>query len=224
MGQIGTLRDSLGHELAITPKTIYFRPQNMRYKVLDQNGLNFLTLTIVEWIDIFTRPVYKDIIIDSLRFCQENKGLLVFGYVIMSNHLHLIARAEEEATGLSNILQSFKRHTARQFLIYMQNPKNPESRRKWMLNHFAFNARKNRTNSQHQVWQRDNHPFALYTPRLIRQKLAYLHYNPVRAKIVTEPEDYLHSSASNYVRGEGLLDVIVMEDIWNEEGYIDLGM
>ena len=55
----------------------------MRYKILDQNGLNFLTLTIVEWIDLFTRPVYSDIVIESLRYCQKEKDLMIFGYALL---------------------------------------------------------------------------------------------------------------------------------------------
>ena len=62
----------------------------MRYKILDQNGLNYLTLTIVEWIDLFTRPVYSEMILNSLRYCQEHKELKVHAFVIMPSHLHLI--------------------------------------------------------------------------------------------------------------------------------------
>ena len=97
----------------------------MRYKILDQNGLNYLTLTIVEWIDLFTRPVYKDIIIDSLKYCQEHKELKIHAYVIMSNHLHLILSTEASA-GLSSILRSFKSHTAKQILKYLQDKTQPE--------------------------------------------------------------------------------------------------
>ncbi|MCB9325992.1 MAG: transposase [Lewinellaceae bacterium] len=195
----------------------------MRYKILDQNGLNFLTLTVVEWIDLFTRPVYCNIVLDSLRFCQEKKGLLLFSYVIMSNHLHLIVRTENK-TGLSRVLQSFKTYTSNQFLDYLHDPKNPESRREWLLNHFAFNARKNSTNSHHNLWQGDNHPIALYSPKVIRQKLDYIHLNPVRSGVVSFPEHYRYSSASNYFSGKGLLDVIIFEDIWNDIGYINTGM
>ncbi len=194
----------------------------MRYKIIDQQGLNFLTLTIVEWIDLFTRPLYCEIILDSLRFCQKEKGLLVFGYVIMPSHLHLIVRTDK-TTGLSPIIQSFKSFTAKRFLAYLKDTTKPESRRDWLLNHFAFNARKGKTHSQHQVWQRDNHPIALYSPRVIRQKLAYIHLNPVQAKIVERPEHYLFSSASNYATGTGLLDVLVIEDIWNDVGYVHTG-
>ncbi len=195
----------------------------MRYKILDQHDLYFLTLTIVEWIDLFTRPVYKDMIIDSLKFCQDKKGLVVNAYVIMPSHLHLIVRAGGEA-GLSKILQSFKAHTAREILKYLKDKKQPESRREWLLNHFAFNARKNKTHSQHQVWQSDNHPIELYSPRVIRQKLRYIHYNPVEDKIVAKPKDYLYSSATNYADEQGMLEVQLFEDIWNDTGYVHFNL
>lgn len=66
-----------------------------RYKILDQHGLNFLTLTVVDWVDVFIRKRYKDIIIDSLQYCQKEKNLLVYAYVIMSSHIHLITEAGE---------------------------------------------------------------------------------------------------------------------------------
>ena len=90
----------------------------MRQKILGQNSLNFLTFTIVEWIDLFSRSVYKDIIIDSLVFCQKNKGLNVHVYAIMSNHVHVIF-STEESIGLSSIIQHFKSFTAKQILKYI---------------------------------------------------------------------------------------------------------
>ncbi|MFM9951937.1 MAG: REP-associated tyrosine transposase [Saprospiraceae bacterium] len=191
----------------------------MRYKILDQHGLNFLTLTVVEWIDLFTRRAFADMVVESLRFCQQNKGLEVFGFVIMPSHIHLIARAGSEDE-LSSILQSFKSFTASKIISYLQDTTQPESRREWLLNHFAFNARKNKTNSQHQVWQRDNHPVILYSPHVIRQKLLYIHQNPVEAGIVSLAEHYLLSSASNYVSGAGVLDVLLLDDIWNDVGFV----
>ncbi len=140
----------------------------MRYKILDQHGLNFLTLTVVEWIDLFTRKAFADIVIESLRFCQQNKGLEIYAIVLMPSHLHLIARAGS-GDELSGILQSFKSFTATKIIEYLKDSTKPESRREWLLNHFAFNARKNKTNSQHQVWQRDNHPVILFSPHVIRQ-------------------------------------------------------
>ena len=195
----------------------------MRYKILDQNGLNFLTFTIVDWIDLFSRSHYCDIIIDSLQFCQQHKDLVVCAYVIMPSHIHLIAQANGE-NGLSSVVQSFKSYTANQILAYIKDKKNPESRRDWLLHHFSFHAKKSRTHSQYQVWQRDNHPVALYTPKVIRQKLAYIHFNPVVAKIVRLPEHFIYSSASNYLIGNGAMEVHILEEIWNDIGFIDMGM
>lgn len=191
----------------------------MAYKILNQNGMYFLTFTIVEWIDLFTRPIYSEIILESFRFCQKEKGLNLYAYVIMPSHIHLIAGTEEKA-GLSSIIQNFKSFTASSVVKYLKNYKNIESRRDWLLNHFAFNARKNSTHSQHQIWRRDNHPFELYSPRMIRQKLNYIHMNPVKAKMVANPEDYILSSASNYVSGNGVLEVTLLENIWDNTGYI----
>lgn len=70
------------------------------YTIRNQYALHFLTFTIVGWVDVFTRKETKQIIIDSLKYCIENKGLILYGYVIMTNHLHLIARADESTTGL----------------------------------------------------------------------------------------------------------------------------
>jgi len=191
----------------------------MRYRILGQHGLNFLTLTVVEWIDLFTRKAFAGIVIESLRWCQQHKDLEIYGHVLMPSHLHLIARAGSDDE-LSAILQSFKSFTASKIIDHLKDTSKPESRREWLLNHFAFNARKNKTNIQHQVWQRDNHPVILFSPNVIRQKPGYIHNNPVEAGIVLRAEYYLLSSASNYATGKGILDVIVMEDLWNDIGYV----
>jgi len=194
----------------------------MRYKILDQNGLYYLTFTIVEWIDLFTRSVYKDIIVESLAFCQREKGLRVHAFVIMSNHVHAILSTESEA-GLSPIISSFKSFTAKAFLKYLKDDKNPESRREWLLNHFAFNARKNKTKSRYQIWQPSNHPILLYSPKVIRQKVGYIHLNPVVLGIVERAEDYVYSSASNYAKdGEGVLSVDILDMLWNDVGWISI--
>ncbi|MEN8122608.1 MAG: hypothetical protein ABFS35_19860 [Bacteroidota bacterium] len=57
------------------------------YKISEKEGAYFLTFQIVGWVDIFTRKTYRDIAIESLIYCQKNKGLEVFAYVIMSNHI-----------------------------------------------------------------------------------------------------------------------------------------
>jgi len=78
------------------------------YTIKDQEAAHYLTLQIVQWADLFTRKIYRDIIIDSLKYCQKNKGLEIYAYVIMSNHIHLLAK--DENGNLSAILRDFKKY------------------------------------------------------------------------------------------------------------------
>jgi REP element-mobilizing transposase RayT len=86
------------------------------YVITDQYATYFVTFTTVGWVDVFTRKELKEIIIESLKYCQKEKGLIIHAYVIMSNHLHLILRAKEGSAGLSAIIRDFKKYTS--------NPKN----------------------------------------------------------------------------------------------------
>ena len=148
-----------------------------RYKIRDQQGLNYLTLTVVGWIDIFSRKRYRDIIIESLRYCREHKGLHVVGWVIMTNHIHLIVFTE--TLELSHVLRDFKKFTA--FKILESISAEPESRREWLLYMFKYFAAINPNNRNFQFWQQDNHPIELWSLPVIWQKLNYIHDNPVRA-------------------------------------------
>ncbi len=176
----------------------------MRRKILDQNGINYLTLTVVEWIDVFIRKDYRDITIGSLKYCIENKGLMVYAYVIMSNPIHLVVRAENEKIPLSNILRDFKKFTAGKIIKMIENSRK-ESRREWMLYRFAWNAKKEGADRKYQLWQNNNHPTALSTPRVMWQKIHYIHRNPPRAGWVSEAPDYLYSSARNYTNDKNML-------------------
>ena len=108
-----------------------------RYRIQDQQGLNFLTCTVVGWIDIFSRKTYRDIVLESLKFCRKEKGLLVFAYVIMTNHLHLILQTDPSSKyTLSEIIRDFKKFTSNSILDAIQNES--ESRRDWLMYMFAF--------------------------------------------------------------------------------------
>jgi REP element-mobilizing transposase RayT len=165
------------------------------YTVKDQHAIYFVTFTIVDWIDVFTRKVYKDFCIESLNFCRKNKGLKIYGYVIMSNHIHLILQSE--TLHLSDIIRDFKKFTANQIIEFAQKSVH-ESRADWMLDKFKFNAAKHKRNSIYQVWTHDNHSEELLSTKFIEQKLNYIHQNPVRAGVVQYDYEYLYSSARNY--------------------------
>jgi len=180
------------------------------YQIEDQSALYYLTLQVVDWIDVFTRQIYRDIVIDSLKYCQQKKGLQIFGYVIMSNHIHLIANSPDGH--LSETLRDFKKFTARTIISAIKEGN--ESRRDWMLNRFEFNAKQHSRNENYQLWTHENHAVILYSNDFIQEKLEYLHNNPVRARIVEKPEEYLYSSARNYADLDGLLDIAFITMKW----------
>lgn len=150
----------------------------------------FLTSTIVDWIDLFTRPCYVNILLDSIRFCQQQKGLEVYAYVIMPSHFHMIARCEGK---LSNTLRDMKEHTSKRIIReILDNPQ--ESRKEWLLEKFKLHQ--NDGKKHYRVWQEGYHPEELYSDRFIDQKQYYIHMNPVEAGIVNRPEHYAWSSAN----------------------------
>ncbi len=176
------------------------------YKIRNQAAIHFLTFAVVEWIDVFTRREYRDIVLDSIRYCQKEKGLLLHCWCIMSNHLHLIASARNH--DLSGVLGDFKKFTSKKIIGSIKQNKK-ESRRDWMLEIFNREGEKNSRNSEYQFWRQDNQPQELYSGKFIFQKMNYIHQNPVEAGIVERAEHYLYSSAKDYFHGRqcGLLDL-----------------
>ncbi|MCD8177014.1 MAG: transposase [Tannerellaceae bacterium] len=172
-----------------------------KYKFHNPEGLYFISFAVKGWVDVFTRKEYKDIVVDSLKFCQENKGLEIFAWCIMTNHVHLIVRAEENYL-LSNILRDLKRFTSTTLLKAIEE-NIQESRKAWLLAQF-------KTAKGIHFWQPENHPVELWSNKVIEQKLNYLHQNPVEEGIVFNAEDYVYSSAIDYAGGIGLLDIFII--------------
>jgi len=179
------------------------------YKIRNKKEIHFLTFSVVKSVDVFTRREYRDIVVESLKFCQKEKGLLLHGWCIMSNHVHLIASAKNE--NLSDILRDFKKFTSKQIIAGIENSR-IERRREWMLKIFLEQGMKNSRNKNYQFWRQDNQPQELYSPKFFFQKLSYIHHNPVIAGIVEKPEHYLYSSARDYFETKkcGLLDVTLL--------------
>jgi putative transposase len=177
------------------------------YKIDHPGRLYFCTFTVVDWVDVFTRKIYNDIVLDSFTYCRTFKELQIWAYVIMSNHVHCILSAKKQ--NLPDIIRDFKRHTASKILNAIQSYE--ESRRDWMMKRFEFAARSNVRNSPHQFWQHDNHAEELNTLKFTAQKLDYIHLNPVRAGLVEKPEDWLYSSARNYMFLPSLMEIDLMD-------------
>lgn len=178
--------------------------QQEGYKIRDQYGVYFITFATVQWADVFTRYFYVETVLDSLRFCIKEKALNLHAWCLMSNHIHLIARAQNG--NLSDILRDFKKFTSGTITRQIENNAE-ESRKGWLLWLFKQAGRNNNRNDKYQFWQQDNRPIQLETVSFTLNKLEYLHNNPVKAGLVEKPEDYLLSSARDYNGMKGLLPI-----------------
>ncbi|MGO4818158.1 REP-associated tyrosine transposase [Flavobacterium sp. W22_SRS_FP1] len=173
------------------------------YKIRDQTLPHFITATVVDWVDVFTRKTYRDTIIECLDYCIANKAMHLYGYVIMSNHTHIIVQSGDGQ--LSDLLRDFKKFTATKIIEKIKTE--PESRREWILERFKVATESHIRNKNHQFWKYGNHPEEIYTNKFMWSKLDYIHLNPVRAGIVEKASQYIYSSASNYVLDTGLLKI-----------------
>ncbi|MCX2680549.1 transposase [Galbibacter sp. EGI 63066] len=177
------------------------------YIIRDQSKAHFITATVVDWIDVFTRKAYRDVVIDCFKYCIKNKGMILYGYVIMSNHVHMVVQSEKGE--LSDLIRDFKKYTARMILEKIQSE--PESRREWMLEHFKKATETHGRNKNYQFWQYGNHAEEIYSSGFMWSKLDYIHFNPVQAGIVEKASHYLYSSARDYVGNEGMVDIELMD-------------
>jgi len=176
------------------------------YLIKDQYAIHFITFSVVEWIDVFSRKDYADIVVDSLRYCRANKGLRVHAWCIMSNHVHLIV-STTESYQLSGVLRDFKKFTSVSILKAISE-NNRESRKNWMLWIFRKAGEKNNRNKDFQFWQQDNHPIQCDINEILETRLQYLHENPVRANMVRREQDYVYSSGIDYYTdGKGLIEI-----------------
>ncbi|MEX0663017.1 MAG: transposase [Balneolaceae bacterium] len=175
-----------------------------KYKIKDQTKPHFVTFSVVHWIDLFTRPVYANLLIDSLRHCQKNKGLTIYAWCFMTNHVHLIIGTKKNP--IQDILRDFKSFTSKSLKKEIIN-NHQESRKKWILYLMEKTGKRNNNNENWQLWQQHNHPIELFSNKFINQKLNYIHMNPVKAGFVNKPEHWMYSSASDYCGEKGFLDV-----------------
>ncbi len=169
-----------------------------RYKIYNTEYPHFLTMTIVDWLPIFTNREVADIILGSLRYIREEKKAKLYAYVIMENHLHCIVQSDE----LRKTVQSFKSYTARAIIDYFKERKNID-----MLKKLKQNKLIHKTESEYQVWQEGSHPEEITTDEMMHQKLEYIHNNPVRRGYIEEPGQWRCSSAQNYEGKEGLVSI-----------------
>jgi REP element-mobilizing transposase RayT len=170
-----------------------------RYRIWEKDQAHFLTCTVVGWIPVFTRPETMDIVLESWRYLQQNRGFQLFGYVILDNHLHLIASSPD----LGREMKDFKSFTARQIIDLLEAQKVAV-----LLDQLAWRKARHKQESQYQLWQEGSHPQQIQGEEMMLQKLEYIHNNPVKRGFVDEPEHWRYSSARNYAGMPGLIEVV----------------
>ena len=173
-----------------------------RYTIKEPGGTYFVTCTVVKWISIFTRKPYFDILIDSLQFCRQHKGLKIYAYVILDNHLHLVVAGDK----LTDIIRDFKSYTAKSLIARLE-----QEQKTWVLNQFQYHKQPTKAKSDYQVWQEGFHPQQIVSEEMLHQKIDYLHQNPVRIGVVERPEEWVYSSARDYAGGKGLIELDTLD-------------
>jgi len=180
-----------------------------KYKFHDNRALYFVTFTVVYWLFVFIRDQYKEVFYESVRYCQKEKGLEVYGFCIMTSHIHLIIGTENGI--LSDIVRDLKSYTSRAIRKAIEEDER-ESRREWLLWMMQRAGKKNSRNGEFQFWQQHNHPIQLDTIEMARQRLDYIHQNPVEQGFIQKAEEWSDSScAAYYGAGESKIELIYLE-------------
>ncbi|MBO9564729.1 MAG: transposase [Niastella sp.] len=176
----------------------------------NQQACHYITFNTVDWIDVFVKPIYKQIITQTLNEFITHKGLTVYAWCLMSNHLHLLLQAKD-GTGLFMVERDFKKITATRILEAIELE--PELRREWMLWRFENFTQNLKKIEKYQVWQSCSNPefVDFKQPFKVREHLSYIHENPVRDKIVFLPEEYVYSSAGDYAGRKGPVQVKLID-------------
>jgi len=177
------------------------------YKFHNPTAAYFVSFAVIEWLDVFTRNEYKNILIDNLHFYQT-QGMEIYAWCIMTNHVHIVFRSVNDVKP-EVLLGNFKRFTSKAIVkAILNNPK--ESRKQVLIEQFEKAGAKSSNVKQYQFWRHDNKPIELWSNKVIAEKIKYIHDNPVEAGLVFRPEEYMYSSAVDYYGAQGLVDDVVV--------------
>ncbi|PEN07877.1 transposase [Longimonas halophila] len=168
----------------------------------DEQAPHFLTCTILNGWPVLARPAAAQVVLDALQHMQETERIHLYAYVLMANHIHLIASADT----LSREVHALKSFTAHRIVDVLS-----EQKATHVLHLLQWSRRARRPDRTYQVWTAGSYPKQLQTATMTRQKIAYIHDNPVRRGYVDEATHWRYSSARNYAGQPGLIDVTVAD-------------
>ena len=172
----------------------------------------FLTFNTVDCVDIFIRPVYKQIVVHSLNYFIEHKGLNVYAWCLMTNHLHLLAQAKENCV-IADIEKEYRLFTTKKIVEDIDTE--PAVRKKWLIEHFEIFGNVFGRLKKFNVWQTCSNPvfIDLNKREMLIEHIEHIHDNPVRDRIVDSAPDYLYSSARDYAGMKGLVRITKLPQI-----------
>ena len=166
--------------------------------IIEQHACYYLTFNVVDWIDIFIRPVFKQIIVESLNHFIEKKGLTVYAWCLMSNHLHLMAQTKE-GLSLSLLANDFKKFTTK--IILEDIDAELEVRRNWMMKKFKDASLSLKLIDKFHVWQAPTNSvyIDLQNFDVVDEHLEYIHNNPVHHGFTKTMNSYPWSSYESII-------------------------
>lgn len=167
---------------------------------IDEHGCYFLTLETVDMVDVFTKPVYKQIVVHTLNHFIEHKGLVVYGWCLMTNRLYLIAQAQRNVL-LGDIRKGFKQFTSEKIIEAIHSE--PAEKQSWMLHRFEKSAGLFSSQKKLECWKKVKEPLQIdcNKPELMAEHLEFVHNAPVKERVVQYAADYYYSSARDYADG-----------------------
>jgi len=169
-----------------------------RYKIYEPTHPHFITCTILNWIPLFTRKESVEILLESFKYLQTTDNLKLYSYVILENHIHIVAQSDDIAQSMAK----FKRHTARQLILLLQR-----ENVKTILEQLAFYKKSHKSDRVYQVWQEGLQPKLIQSDAIMISKINYIHQNPVKRGYIDEASHWRYSSARDYEGIAGLLDI-----------------
>ena len=173
-----------------------------RYKIYEPTHPHFITCTVLQWIPLFTNQQSVDILLNSLKYLQQKDNLKIYAYVILENHLHMLISSDD----ISKSLQKFKSFTAKELLKLLQ-----EKQVYTILEQLSLYKKAHKTHTTYQVWQEGSQPKLIQNDSMMREKITYIHNNPIKRGYVDEASHWRYSSARNYEGKDGLIEI---EKFW----------
>lgn len=173
------------------------------FKFYESEFPYFLTCSVVDGIDLFTDKNISEIVLQSLVHIQSKMKIKIYSFVIMHNHIHLVA----EGNNLSEDIRKFKSFTAREIIRYLES-----ANRTIFLKRLMRGKRNHKKESTYQIWEEGSYPKQVNTYQKMENFINYIHFNPVNAGFVDRPEYWRCSSAVNYLGQNGIISITLFSE------------